>query len=130
MNSKIGFLKPLFLIAFPIFSIHVLVFHFSSWNEKQEAFYYSIPFLYLLYFIFSKITLFIIHSISKKNFDNTGMSFMIITTIKMALSYFIAKPILEKSEELTLEKLNFFFIFILFLAIETVSTIFILNKKQ
>ncbi len=130
MNSKLGFLKPLFFIALPVFILHYLVFHFSSWNDKQEEFYYSIPFLYLLYFIFSKTTLFIIHTISKKNFDNTGMSFMIITSIKMAISYFIVKPILEKSDEVTFEKLNFFFIFILFLAIETIATILILNKKQ
>ncbi len=130
MNSRIGFLKPLFFIALPVFILHYIVFHFSSWNEKQEEFYYSIPFLYLLYFIFSKTTLFIIQKVSKKNFDSTGMSFMLITTIKTAISFFIVKPILEKSEELTLEKLNFFFIFMLFLAIETIATILILNKKQ
>jgi hypothetical protein len=48
----------------------------------------------------------------------------------MAVSYFIVRPILNSPLENTIEKANFFFIFILFLTIETLITIRLLNKKQ
>jgi hypothetical protein len=48
----------------------------------------------------------------------------------MVVSFFIVRPILNSTTENTIEKANFFFIFILFLAIETLITIRLLNKKQ
>jgi len=118
------------LIVIPIFLVHLLIFQKPSLKNAAQGFYYSIPFLYLLYSIFSKIILFVIVKVSKKNFDNTGMTFLVCTTIKMAISYFIARPILNIPTENTIEQANFFFIFILFLAIETLITIRLLNKKQ
>ena len=118
------------LIVIPIFLVHLLIFQKPSLESAAQDFYYSIPFLYLLYIVFSKIILFAIVKVSEKNFDNTGMTFLICTTIKMAISYFIARPILNAPTENTIEQANFFFIFILYLAIETLITIRLLNKKQ
>ena len=118
------------LFIIPIFVIHLVFFQEPTLNEAAQGFYYSIPFLYLLYIIFSKIILFVITKVSEKNFDNTGMTFLVCTTIKLAVSYFILRPVLNSPTENTIEKVNFFFIFILFLAIETLITIRLLNKKQ
>lgn len=118
------------LFIIPVFVIHLIVFQDSELNKAVQGFYYSIPFLYLLYSVFSKIILFVIVKVSEKNFDNTGMTFLVCTTIKMASSYFIARPILNAPTENTIEQANFFFIFILYLAIETLITIRLLNKRH
>lgn len=118
------------LFVVPVFIIHLLVFQEPTLNKASQSFYYSIPFLYLLYIIFSKIILFVIIKVSEKNFDSTGMSFLVCTSIKLAVSYFILRPILNSSSENTIEKVNFFVVFILFLAVETLITIRLLNKNQ
>ena len=48
------------LFIIPIFVIHLVFFQEPTLNEAAQGFYYSIPFLYLLYSIFSKIILFVI----------------------------------------------------------------------
>lgn len=118
------------LFIIPVFVIHLVVFQEPILNKAAQGFYYSIPFLYLLYIIFSKIILLVICKVSEKNFDSTGMTFLVCTTIKLAISYFILRPVLNSPTENTIEKANFFFIFILFLAIETLITMRLLNKKQ
>jgi hypothetical protein len=100
-----------------------------SLSAAQEKFNFSITFLYVLFFIFSKTILFVVKKVSEKSFDNTGMVFMIATFIKTGIVYFMIKPILD-SKDNQIEKLNVFFIFICFLLIETIITVRILNKKQ
>jgi len=130
MNKFWIFFKSLLIISTPIFIVHYLLFEYTSLNEFQKDFYYSIPFLYLLFFIFTKISLYIIVKVSQKNFDSTGMTFMLISTIQTILGFLIAKPLLNSNVTTTIEKANYFFIFILFLAIETIISIKILNKKS
>lgn len=130
MNKFFGFLKPLLVITLPIFIVHFLLFKHTSLSEYQNEFYYSIPFLYLTFFIFTKICLFIIVRVSQKNFDSTGMTFMLVSTLQTILAFLIAKPILNSNTSSSIEKANYFFIFILFLTIETIISIRILNKKR
>ena len=118
------------LVVVPIFIIHIIIFQESTLKDAAQDFYYSIPFLYFIYIVFSKIILFVIIKVSEKNFDSTGMTFLVCTSIKMTVSYFILRPILNSSSENTIEKVNFFAVFILFLAIETLITIRLLNKNQ
>ena len=129
MRNYLLFFKELFFLAFPLFIVHCLVFLLPSLSAAQEKFYFSITFLYVLFFIFSKTILFVVKKVSEKSFDNTGMVFMIATFIKTGIVYFMIKPILN-SQNNQIEKLNVFFIFICFLLIETVITMRILNKKQ
>jgi hypothetical protein len=128
--KRFWFFFGLLKFTIPIFIIHFLLFQLPALKEASQKFYLSIPVLYLIYFIFSKIILFILVQISKKNFDTVGMAFLVITSVKMVVSFFIVRPILNSTTENTIEKANFFFIFILFLAIETLITIRLLNKKQ
>lgn len=129
MRNYLLFFKELFFLAFPLYIVHCLVFLLPSLSAAQEKFYFSITFLYVLFFIFSKTILFVVKKVSEKSFDNTGMVFMIATFIKTGVVYFIIKPILD-SKDNQIEKLNVFFIFICFLLIETIITVRILNKKQ
>jgi hypothetical protein len=128
--KKLWSIYKYLLFIIPVFFIHLVVFQNATLSKAAQDFYYSIPFLYLLYIVFSKIILFVIVKVSEKNFDSTGMTFLVCTSIKMAVSYFILRPILNSSSENTIEKVNFFAVFILFLAIETLITIRLLNKNQ
>jgi hypothetical protein len=128
--KRLWFFFGLLKFTIPVFIIHLLLFHLPDLKAAAQNFYWSIPILYLIYFIFSKIILFLLVQVSTKNFDNVGMTFLVITSVKMAVSYFIVRPILNSPLENTIEKANFFFIFILFLTIETLITIRLLNKKQ
>ena len=129
MKNFLLFFKQLFFFVFPLYIVHRLVFLVPSLNVAQEKFYLSITFLYVLFFIFSKTILFIVKKVSEKSFDNTGMVFMIATSIKTGIVYFIIKPILDLQNN-QIEKLNVFFVFSCFLLIETIITVRILNKKQ
>ena len=129
MKNNLLFFKELLFFVFPLYIIHKLVFLLPNLNAAQENFYLSITFLYVLFLIFSKTIFFIIKKVSEKSFDNTGMVFMIATSVKTGIMYFIIKPILN-SQHNQIEKLNIFFIFISFLLIETIITARILNKKQ
>jgi hypothetical protein len=70
----------------------------------------------------------VVSRISKHNFDNTGMIFMIATSVKMGVAFFLVRPILYR-EDNNIEKINFFVIFILFLLFETIIAAKFLNKK-
>ena len=128
MINSIGILKKLIFVALPIFIIHVLLFNANLITGKEVNFYYSIPLLYQLFLMLSAVILIIVTKISEKNFDNTGMVFMIATSIKMVVAFFLVRPILPL-EDNKIEKINFFAIFILFLLFETIIVAKILNKK-
>ena len=129
MKNYLLFFRELFLFAISFYIIHCLIFLLPSLDAAQKSFYFSITFLYVLFFIFSKTILFIVKKVSETSFDNTGMVFMIAAFVKTGIVYFIIKPILH-SQNNQIEKVNVFFIFICFLLIETIITVRILNKNQ
>lgn len=92
---------------------------------------YSLPFLYIFFIVFSFLILSLLLVVRQRNLDYVGNAFLLLTSIKMVISYFILRPILATSNfDSGFEKKNFFIIFISFLAIETFLTIRILNNKQ
>ncbi|WPR72223.1 hypothetical protein SLW70_03525 [Flavobacterium sp. NG2] len=124
--------KPLlflFVLTFIAFVVHKLFFVFLS--IRDDAFVYSIETLYLLFFGSSVLVFIVMLEVKERSFDNVGMSFLLVTNLKLVFFYILLKPILEvETYENTIEKINFFGMFILFLAIETILTIRILNEKQ
>jgi hypothetical protein len=98
---------------------------------KTEAFFhYSLITIYGFFIFCSVLIVMILMKIKQKNIDSVGNTFLLITCIKMALSYIVVFPILENTTKSgQLEKFNFFVVFALFLSIETIVTIRILNKK-
>lgn len=109
--------------------VHQLIFYFFKINT--DGFYYSLEKLYGIFFLLSCVIIFILLLIRERNFDQLGMSFLLLTSSKMVVYYLLLKPILNiKHYDIRTEKINFFVLFILFLTIETFVTIRLLNKKQ
>ncbi|WP_418264480.1 hypothetical protein [Flavobacterium faecale] len=117
-----------------VFSVSLFVIHYFAFALLEfdtSTFYYSLGFLYALFFGLSLAVLITLIIVKKKSYEQVGMSFLLASSIKMIVSYVILKPILVKIDEnLVLEKMSFFMTFILFLIIDVYITIRILNEKQ
>jgi hypothetical protein len=111
------------------YALHKIIFY--SFNIDDTAFHYPLETLYLIFSVLSIIVLVVLLKVKERSFDNVGMSFLLSTSIKMVVCYLILRPVLQTSSQNNgVERKNFFAMFILFLAIETILTIRILNKKQ
>lgn len=130
MNFK-NYKPLLFLTGLAVIAYLLHKFIFICLSINDTTFSYSIEFLYFFYYGLSVVVFIVLIKVKERSFDNVGMSFLLSTSIKMIFCYLILKPILQvKIHDNTMEKMNFFVIFVLFLAIETLLTIRILNEKQ
>ena len=119
----------LFLLTAVAYGIHKIIFY--SFNIDDANFHYSIETLYMIFSVLSIIVLVVLLKVKERSFDNIGMSFLLSTSVKMVVCYLILRPVLQASSQNNgVEKKNFFAMFILFLAMETILTIRILNKNQ
>jgi hypothetical protein len=109
---------------------NLLLYFIPSLNAQKAGFVYPIALVYLFFFVFCIIILGILIKISLKNAGQLGYTFLLLTSVKMAASYLLARPIIAKSIEFPTEKVNFFAVFVLFLAIEAYFTARLLNNKQ
>jgi hypothetical protein len=129
---RIKSFKPLFEImiaAVLLFVIHKL--YFLLFGPEKDLFYFSIEAIYGYFFIAAMIIVGILMLVRRKNIDSVGFVFLLITSIKIIVSYFLLRQIIIiNGENLKSEKLHFFIVFVVFLAVETIETIRILNKKQ
>jgi hypothetical protein len=117
------------LLSSIAYVIHKFIFHF--FEIKETAFLYSIETLYLLFLGMSIIVFIVVLKVKQRSFDNVGMSFLLATSVKLVFCYLVLNPILRLNADYnSVEEVNFFGIFVLFLTIETVLTIRILNKKE
>lgn len=122
-------LLPLLALAGLAYVIHKTAFYLLDINDA--TFNYSIETLYMVFLVLSLMVFAVLLNVKERSFDNVGMSFLLSTSIKMIVCYLILKPILQvTTQNNAIEKKNFFMMFILFLAIETILTIRILNEKQ
>lgn len=111
--------------------INKTLFYFFVPKVYEDGFVYSIPLLYTFFFLFSGILILILEKVKQNNIDTVGYTFLLLTTLKMVVAYLFLRPILSGDLPKTpTEKINFFVIFIYFLAMETYVTIRILNNKQ
>jgi hypothetical protein len=112
-----------------LYFVHQYVFELMG--IAQDFFSYSLLSLYLFFGIFSLLLLLSVFQMRARNFDLVGMTFLIVTTVKLMTCFVFVRPILKSiSSTSVIEKTNFFILFIVFLAFETVVTIRILNEKQ
>ncbi len=120
-----------FLLSVIVYLVHKLFFVLNENNPKFDNFHFPIEVVYGFFFVCSVVILFILIKVKGKNIDNVGYTFLLVTFVKMALSYAVLSPILDSGNpNVKIEKLNFFIIFALFLTIETIVTARILNNKQ
>lgn len=124
--------KPILLLTISIciaYTFHKGVFYCLQIN--CDAFRYSVEFLYGTFFLFSVLIAMILLVVKVRSFDNVGMSFLLATSSKLIVCYLILRPLLQNSTSAsTIEKTNFFITFVVFLAIETLFTIRLVNKNQ
>jgi hypothetical protein len=114
-----------------VYLVHKLVFFINENHPKLQSFHFPIEVVYGFFFISSLLIILLLIKVNEKNIDNVGYTFLLITCIKIAISYAILFPILNSNHSnVRIEKINFFIIFALFLTIETIVTIRILNNKQ
>lgn len=119
----------LFFFALAAYVLHKAAFLILDLNT--QTFYYSIEFLYLIFFGLSAVMYLILLIVKKKNFEVVGMAFLFGTFTQMLIGYLILRPILDNhSAEVMVEKINFFITFILFLLFETLLTVRLLNEKR
>jgi hypothetical protein len=124
------FLEVLFVAAIA-FGVHKLVFYWYADNPKFTGYYYTIETLYAFFTCCSLCIVFMLVKVKSKSIDYVGYTFLLLTSVKMVVSYVFLLPVLQATNANgTSEKINFFMVFALFLAIETTVTIRILNNKQ
>ncbi|TBX71256.1 hypothetical protein EZL74_01755 [Flavobacterium silvisoli] len=120
----------LFICSGIAFSVNFFVVTNCLSKSELSQWVYSVTTLYSIFFVFSLIIMSVLSFVRKKNLDYVGYTFLIATSLKMTIAYFLFRPILKATtHEVSAEKTNFFIIFISFLAIETLLTIRILNNK-
>ena len=119
------------LLSILVYLVHKLVFFLSESHPKLQGFHFPIEVVYGFFFVCSLLIILILIKVNEKNIDNVGFTFLLVTFIKMVLSYVILSPILNSGNlNVRTEKIDFFVIFALFLTIETIVTVRILNNKQ
>jgi hypothetical protein len=119
------------LFSVLVYVLHKIFFFQEQGNPRLQNFHFTLELIYGFFLICSLIIILILLKIKKKNIDNVGYVFLLVTSIKLAISYTILFPIIHSGNiNVNAEKINFFVIFALFLTIETVVTIRILNNKQ
>ena len=119
------------LLSFLVYLVHKLVFFLNENNPNLEGFHFPIEVVYGFFFVCSLLLILILIKVNEKNINNVGFTFLLVTFVKMALSYLILSPILNSGNlNVRTEKIDFFIIFALFLTIETIVTVRILNNKQ
>lgn len=119
------------ILAVVLYVMHKLIFLLNDDNPKLQGFNFSLETIYEFFFSCSVIIIFILILVKEKSIDNVGNTFLLVTCVKIAVSFVLLTPILQsKNPNVSTEKLNFFLIFALFLIIETIVTARILNNKQ
>lgn len=118
------------ILSLLAYIVDKVVFHFH-YSSAEETFKHSIETIFGFFLFCSLSILFLLIRVKKNNINSVGQTFLLVTSIKMALSYLLVRPILKSTaENVAIEKFNFLIVFAVFLTIETVVTIRILNNKQ
>ena len=127
----------IFKIAITTISLTLLLFfgnviflENTDYSANFELYKFPLVITYLVFLLFSISILITLLIVNHKNKDIVGMTFMLITTFKTAVCYFIFSNVISSDNENTIERINFVIVFSVFLTMETLITIQLLNKKQ
>jgi len=129
-NLKYRPLLEAIAMAGVAFGIHFALLHLAWPSVRMKAWQHSIELIYGFFFICSLIIVSILIKMKQKNIDSVGNAFMLLTCIKAVLAYVLLHPILESDQpDVAFEKANFFAVFAIFLAVETIVSIRLLQKN-
>lgn len=110
--------------------LHLLFFQFL-FRGKDVGFRYTVLELYGFFYLLAVVIVLILIRMKTNNIDSVGNTFMLLTCVKMVLAYILLHPILDATHaNVSTEKANFFFIFAMFLTIETAVSIRLLNENS
>ena len=124
-------LLEVFIASLLIFLTHKAFFYFNENSPKYLNFHFSLEVIYSFFLVCSFIIILLLILVKEKSIDNVGNAFLLTTCLKIGISFVLLNPILNSGNpNVGFEKMNFFVIFALFLIIETVVTIRILNNNQ
>lgn len=119
------------IISLLFYVLHTLFFYFNHSNLKHQNFYFSIELVYSFFLLCSLLIIFALIKVKERSIDSVGFAFLWLTCIKMGVSYAFFYPLLHSEiTNRSVERANFLIVFLLFLAIETLTAVRILNKKQ
>lgn len=125
---------PLLLVLLStilLYAIHKSAVVFSGWKELFSGFHYSLEMLYLAFGLASLLIVFLLIKVKERNFDQIGLAFMALITIKMFVFYFVFRPVISsKASETDWERVNFIVLFMTFLILETVVSAQILKSSE
>ncbi len=131
---KRSIFKPLLsVLGFSIlcFFVHYCILIYLIGQEALSNFYFSLRQIYVFFTISSFLIITTLIFVRKRNLDIVGYFYMVLTILKMGVAYFFLHQINKNPHDfLSYEKNSFFLSFILYLAIETLITVRILNKNQ
>jgi hypothetical protein len=117
-------------IAVVLFFSNKLILQNESFIQNFKLFSYSLEVIYAICCTLSIVILIILLMVNSRNKDVVGMTYLLITSIKAGILFFVFSDIIGSNNKNAVERINFFIVFILFLTIETLITIRLLNKKQ
>jgi hypothetical protein len=131
MNLK-HFRPILEIVAFSVvaFLIHWSVFYFLL-PFAEPRFQYPLELIYSFFTACAIVITAVSIVVKHFNIDSVGQTFMLTTGIEMLLCFVLFYPNLNgENVNAGFERGNFILVFLLFLAVETIVTIRLLNKKQ
>jgi hypothetical protein len=112
--------------------ICALVYTSSSILKQKDIFQnqFSLEKVFLFFTVSMVLISIVSQIVYTKNKDIVGLVFMSTTSIKVILTYLVFKSVISTDNQNTTDRIYFFCLFLFYLALETISTIRLLNKKQ
>ena len=102
---------------------------FGILDIDTTTFRLSLEIIHGIMLVLSLIIMTILNVVFSKNKDVVGMTFLLITSIKVGLIYFIGSYFILDSGN-PIEKWNFYGLFVMYLGLETIFTARRLNRTN
>ena len=126
IKKLIDYIIKILGLTFFLILIHYFVFENSSFNLQNKL----IQRFYLFLTLLNLFTFYILLKVNEKKYEYVGYTFLGFVLIKMVVSFVFLYPIIVSN---MLEKENyiliFFALYFIYLIFETVSSLFLINKK-
>ncbi|MCL9809913.1 hypothetical protein [Flavobacterium luminosum] len=121
-------IAPILVAGFVVYVIEKILF--SVLNIDTSTFQLSLEKTHILMLLLSILVTIVLNLVFKKNKELVGMTFLLITSVKVAIIYFIGSHFIMEVDGSSTEKWNFYGLFIFYLFLETFHTAKKLNQTS
>ena len=83
------------IVSVALFFINKIVLQRGTFSSNFDLFSFSLEFIYGVFTVFSILIITTLHIVNSKNKDIVGMTFMLMTTVKAGISFFIFSKIID-----------------------------------